>query len=170
MIDRAKRRYLNEPLTKKLNFITGNAYHLPFDDATVDGITATSLAGCLSSPDKFFEEMYRVLRQGGFAVMTFTNRTSWLLKTNSYLRRIMPSTGQLRSNNFAFRIYRDNQVTESLEKTGFTVTEIRFYNYFLNWGDRLLPPVTWAIRAENLKNSKVQRRLARNFIITAQKV
>jgi len=170
MIDCAKKRYINKCSTDKLNFITADAYHLPFDDATVDGVMATSLTGCLSFPDKFFREIYRVLRQGGFAVMTFTNRQSLLLKINSYFRNIMPSTGELKDHNFSFHLYEQQQVKKDLEKIGFAVVQVYYYNFFLNWGDRLLPPRSWAVRLESQKNFKIQRRLGRNFIIKAQKM
>ena len=64
MIDSAKRRYINKCPTDKLNFITADAYHLPFDDATVDGVMATSLAVYLfriSFSEKFIEFFARAV-------------------------------------------------------------------------------------------------------------
>jgi ubiquinone/menaquinone biosynthesis C-methylase UbiE len=170
MIDYAKRRFLNEHSTNELNFIAADAYNLPFGNETVDGVVATSLAGCLSFPERFFQETYRVLCRGGYAVMTFTNRDSSLLKINSYLRKIMPPTGGLKDNNFSFRLYQDKRLAKDLKRNGFTVIEVSYYSFFLNWGDRLLPPASWAVRAESLKNSKIQRRLGRNFIVLMQKI
>jgi ubiquinone/menaquinone biosynthesis C-methylase UbiE len=169
MTDYAKKRFLNEASMHSLQFITADACRLPFGDETVDGVAATSLAGCLLSPERFFEEAYRVLRRGGFAVMTFTNRASLLLKLNSYLRRIMPPTGELNDNNFSFRLYHDNHVVRDFKKTGFKVMEVRYYNFFLNWGDRLLGPASLTLGAEGLDTYKIRRRLGRNFIVVGKK-
>ena len=42
--------------------------------------------------------------------MTFTNRQSLLLKINSYFRNIMPSTGELKDNNFSFHLYEEQEL------------------------------------------------------------
>ena len=170
MIEYAKNRFLNEQTADKLKFTTADACHLPFEDETINGITAVSLTGCLTSVNEFFQEIHRVLRQGGFAVMTFTNRTSLLLKINSYLCNIITPTGRLRDKNFSFRLYNDENVIEDFNKAGFTVIEIRYYNFLLNWGDWLLPPAFLAMYMEGLKCPKIRRRLGRNFIILAQKI
>jgi hypothetical protein len=82
----------------------------------------------------------------------------------------MPPTGGLKDNNFSFRLYQDKRLAKDLKRNGFTVIEVSYYSFFLNWGDRLLPPASWAVRAESLKNSKIQRRLGRNFIVLMQKI
>jgi len=55
------------------NVIVAEAGALPFADATLDGVVATSLVGCLSSPGELFKEAYRVLCDQGHVVITFSN-------------------------------------------------------------------------------------------------
>jgi ubiquinone/menaquinone biosynthesis C-methylase UbiE len=169
MIEYAARMFLNDPATDQLSFVAADACHLPLGDESVDGVVATSLAGCLSFPAQFFQEVYRVLRRGGYAIMTFTNRASVLLKINSYIRRIAPKTGRLNDAAFSFRLYRSDRVAEDLKKIGLTAVEVRYYNFFLNCGDWSLPSGRLAARMEGLNRYKIRRRLGRNFIIVAQK-
>jgi ubiquinone/menaquinone biosynthesis C-methylase UbiE len=170
MIDFAKKRFLVETANDNLKFVPANAYDLPFGDETVDGITAVSLVGCLASPVKFFRQVHRVLRKGGFAVITFTNRASFLLKINAPLRKIMFKTRKSAADSFLFRFYRCASVTEDLQNIGLRVVETRFYNFFLNPANRLFPPESFALYLEGLNKYKIGRRLARNFIIVAQKM
>lgn len=170
MIDYAKRRFLNADSTESLKFAAADAYHLPFDDGTVDGIAATSLVGCLSDANAFFQEVYRVLRRGGYCVITFSNRDSCLHRINAAIRKLTSHTETLNGSNFSFRLYRYGHVEKDLQRIGFTVVEVRYYNFILNWKDRLLPSENTAIRLERLNDSNIWRRLGRNFIVLAQKV
>ncbi len=170
MIDLAKKRFSNKPQPDNLKFTPANAYDLPFADDTFDGVVAASLAGCLSSPDKFFREVHRVLHKGGFAVITFTNRSSLLLKINWYIRKKAFKAGKLTADAFSYRLYRCARVVEDLQKTGLRMVKVRYYNFFLNPGSRLIPSKTFALYLENLGKYKIGRRLGRNFVIVAQKM
>jgi len=156
MIDLAQKRF-----GTKLKFLTAGAYELPFGDESIDGLMATSLAGCLEFPERFYREVHRVLRKDGFAVLTFTNRQSVLLKINSLTRKM--------NNAPLLRLYKCKDVIKDLKETGFNVTDVRFYNFFLNFGSRLFPPKSIALYLEGLDKYKISRRLGRNFIITAKK-
>lgn len=169
MIDYAKRCFLNSDSAATLKYVIADAYHLPFGDETVDGLAATSLSGCLSDPDAFFQDAYRVLRKGGFAVITFTNRASWLHKINAIIRKRTFQTRKSGESNFSIRLYCYEPVAEVLKTIGFTVVEVRYYNFCLNWKDRLLPSGDLSVRFECLNKYKIRRRLGRNFMVVAKK-
>jgi SAM-dependent methyltransferase len=142
--------------------VVAGAGSLPFADATLDGVVATSLIGCLPSPEKLFAETHRVLRDQGHAVMTFTNEASWLLTLN-YLLANRPGRRE------SYRLHRAANVTRDLENIGFRISQVKFYNFVLHAGNCLLPPVALAKRGERLGCFKISHRLARNFIVVAQK-
>jgi ubiquinone/menaquinone biosynthesis C-methylase UbiE len=170
MIEFANERFLNHRITHRPVFVTAKADSLPFDDNTTDGVVAVSLAGCLSSPDGFFREAHRVLRKNGFVIITFTNRASLLIKINwclnkaSYMiRSPAPSDGQ-------YRVYACAEVVDKLEKAGLRVINVRFYNFFINVGDLMIPPKPLAIYCERLSKYNISRRLGGNFIVVAHKI
>ncbi|XP_057765766.1 uncharacterized protein LOC130986375 [Salvia miltiorrhiza] len=50
---------------------------LPFEDNTFDAITNVVSVDYLSKPIEIFKEMARILKPGGLAVMSFSNRCFW---------------------------------------------------------------------------------------------
>ncbi|MBN1391580.1 MAG: methyltransferase domain-containing protein [Sedimentisphaerales bacterium] len=170
MLELANKRFLANPSTGNLKFVKASVCNLPFNNETVDGITAVSLAGCLSSPDEFFRQAHRILRKGGFAVMTFTNRDSFLLKINLYMRKIAHKTQKSALDSLLIRLYRPARVIEDLQNVGFKMVDVKFYNFFLNPANRLIPSKSFALYLEYLNKYKIARRLGRNFIIVAQKI
>jgi ubiquinone/menaquinone biosynthesis C-methylase UbiE len=170
MIDYATKCFSNSAGPDRLNFMCASVYELPFEDGAVDGVTATSLAGCLSHPERFYREAHRVLRKGGHLVMTFTNRSSRLLKLNARLRRASSGEGHGQDLSFACRLYRSERVTEELHSVGFEVVGVRYYNFFLNLGDALIPPRAIALYLERFGRRRMGRRLGRNFVVAACKM
>jgi len=68
-------RYLKTE--NKMNFILGDALHLPFKDACFDAVVSYSAIEHLRCGyDKWIYEMARVAREGGLVVLTTSNR-SW---------------------------------------------------------------------------------------------
>ncbi len=170
MIEFAGSRFLGQSVSNKLKFIQASAYHLPFNDNKIDGIVATSLAGCLSSPYEFFQEIYRVLRRDGVAIITFTNRNSLLLKINWYLRMVKHLTEKSTDGDYNYRLYSSAEVMDDLHRIGFEVQEIRHYNFFLNVGNWLIPPKALSLYFEGLGRYKISRLFGRNFVIVAKKI
>lgn len=56
---------------KKIETVVGDAQSLPFEDDTFDIITAAFLIVHLKDPSGFFDEAYRVLKDGG--ILAFSN-------------------------------------------------------------------------------------------------
>ncbi|MFO1429192.1 MAG: class I SAM-dependent methyltransferase [Candidatus Competibacteraceae bacterium] len=144
----------------ELRGVVAQGERLPFGDATLDGVVATSVMGCIPEAKCIYAEMYRVLRPHGCAVLTFTNRASWLLKLN-YLAT--------RPGGTKYYLYDAAGVTRELEGLGFQVLQTRFYNFVLRAGGMLLPPPSLARRLDGLGRHLFSRHWARNFIVVAQK-
>jgi ubiquinone/menaquinone biosynthesis C-methylase UbiE len=169
MIEFANKLLPDHSQTNSLTFITAKAELLPFVDNTIHGITAVSLIDCLSAPDKFFQEAYRVLHKNGFAIFTFLNRASLLGKVGRYFRK---ASHMIRSSSNSDHVYRRffcNEVMDKLQKIGFKIIHVGFYNFFLNVGDSLIPPKWLITYFERLNKYKVCYRVGRHFIIVAQK-
>jgi ubiquinone/menaquinone biosynthesis C-methylase UbiE len=170
MIEFANERFLEHSIAHRPAFITAAAESLPFNDNTIDGIVAVSLAGCLSSPDKFFQEAYRVLHKNGFAIITFTNQTSLLIKINWLLNKALYMIRKRTDIGGQYRVFACAEVVDKLEKVGFSIINAKFYNFFLNVGNWMIPPKRLAIYCERLSRYKMSHRLGGNFIIIARKI
>lgn len=136
--------------------VIARAEQLPVADATLDGVVAVSLIGCLPDARPLYRELHRVLRPGGCAVLTYTNRASLLLKLN-YLAA-SPSGAR-------FQLHEFTTTSQELASVGLRLREARFYNVVLHAGRWLFPPAALAIHAERFS----PRWLARNFVVVVEK-
>ena len=150
----------------RLSFLASKAESLPFLDQSLDGVVAVSLAGCLSSPDLFFKEMYRVLRPKGRAIITFTNEESLCLKTDAFFWRFLGS----KKSDEKYRLYAFKEADEKLRQAGFAVRQVRYLNFFFNAGRFRIPPGRLVLSAERLSRTPMASRLARNFILLAERL
>ncbi|EEB74977.1 class I SAM-dependent methyltransferase [Thermococcus sp. AM4] len=66
--------------SKGLNCIRGDAYSLPFPDESFDLVLSVTMFEFIHEPEKVLEEIYRVLRPGGEALIgTMNGRSAWFL-------------------------------------------------------------------------------------------
>ncbi|RLI75894.1 hypothetical protein DRO97_02150 [Archaeoglobales archaeon] len=56
-------------VTNRVEFIAGNAYALPFKNCVFEVITSTGVLHDLKYPERFFEEIHRVLKPDGIALI-----------------------------------------------------------------------------------------------------
>lgn len=145
-----------------LPVVAAGAEALPFRSASLDGLVATSLIGCLPLPASFLSEAKRVLRDDGHFVITFTNRESWLLRLN-YLAAGAGGGGE------RYRLFSASEIVSEIESIGFRVEHVRFYNFVLHRGNRLFPSMRIARRADTFFGPAIGRRLGRNFVVVARK-
>jgi len=68
MLEIAKKKF------KKANFILADAENLPFEDESFDVVTALFLIVHVGDLKKTFEEAYRVLKNGGFFILSNINQ------------------------------------------------------------------------------------------------
>lgn len=145
---------------ERVRFGVGDAAALGFGDETFDGVVATSLVGCLPDATPFFAEAGRVIRPGGHAVLTFTNRASLL---NALERRLGGRPSPFSAP--AARGYTVGEAKRELEAAGLRVARVRFVNWFVSAGKRAFPPTALAFRLEGSVGSLI----AWNLVVVARK-
>ena len=138
---------------------------MPLADGNVDGVVATSLAGCLPDAARFLREAHRVLRPGGHLVLTFTNRTSLLLRLNAAIARIGQGVTGAPVDPVRYRLYSAQEMEALVGQSGFQLDRLSHYNYVLNLGSALLPPSRLARGLD--RDMGRASRLARNGLVVA---
>jgi ubiquinone/menaquinone biosynthesis C-methylase UbiE len=138
----------------------GDAARLPFLDASLDGITATSLMGCLGSPSTFLAEAHRALRADAHLIATFTNRLGLPLIAEALATRVLHPRAR------RYKAFTPAHAARLVEEAGLAVAALRSYNFFVLVAGRAVPRpegriAAWARRGGTL--------LARNFVILARK-
>ena len=94
----------------KIETVVGDAENLPFKDGSFDIVTAAFLIVHLKDPAGFFDEVYRVLKDGGIFVVTNINQKDPpLVKTKS---------GEILIESF---YHRPEKIKEMLESLAFGV-------------------------------------------------
>jgi hypothetical protein len=73
-------------------------------------------------------------------------------------------------NDGQYRVHACAEVVDKLEKVGLRIIDVRFYNFFLNVGDLMIPPKPLAIYCERLNKYSISHRLGGNFIVVAHKI
>ncbi len=165
MVRAAELRFVSERDSGRLRFEAADAGRLPFGDGTLDGVVATSLVGCLEESTAFFREVHRVLRPGGYAVITFTNRASVLHAIGG-----LAAARRRRSPLYLpVRLYSTREAVLELERAALLAVEIRYYNCFLSTDSGMLPPRPFALLLERSLNNPAGKAVARNFLAVATK-
>ena len=150
-------------------FVGATTGNLPIAGDSVDGVVTTSLMGCLSTPRDSFLEIYRTLRTGGYAVVTFTNRHSILLRINDFLSKLFPLRKQNEKKIERFHLYSVKEARQLFKEAGLQVIKIRFYNFFIILHDRIFPRASNALNRERLRGKILPNLFARNFLFIAKK-
>lgn len=93
--------------------VVGDAESLPFENETFDIVTAAFLIVHLKDPTRFFDEAYRVLKDGGILAVTNINQKS--------PPQVKTKTGKIIIESF---YHRPEKTKEILESLAFTVEEV----------------------------------------------
>ncbi|MBI5222695.1 MAG: class I SAM-dependent methyltransferase [Candidatus Magasanikbacteria bacterium] len=111
----------------KLKIITGDAEDLPFKDGSFDVVVATFLVVHLKYLRRFFEEAYRVLKDGGlFLVTNINQRKAPAVKTKD---------GLIEIKSF---YHRPEAVVELLEEMAFSIEKNEFVKEGENWVNQII--------------------------------
>ncbi len=96
----------------KIVTIVGDAESLPFENNIFDIVTAAFLIVHLKNPTRFFDEAYRVLKDGGILVVTNINQKD-------------PPTVKTKEGNIIIESFyhRPEKIIEILESLAFSVEE-----------------------------------------------
>lgn len=95
---------------KKIDTVVGDAESLPFPDNTFDVVTAAFLVVHLKDPNTFFDEAYRVLKDGG--ILAFSNINQ---KEPPEVQTVQ---GKIKIESF---YHRPEKIVEELENLAFQV-------------------------------------------------
>jgi len=105
----------------------GDAESLPFKNETFDIVSAAFLIVHLKDPTRFFDEVYRVLKDGGLFVVTNINQKDPpLVKTKE---------GQIIIESF---YHRPGKIKEILESLAFNIQEEVFVKEKDLWVDQII--------------------------------
>ena len=107
MLDIARHKLDKRQLVSDVTFETGDSENLQFEDNSFDAITVAFGVRNYGDLQKGLQEMYRVVKPGGKAIiLEFTRPRSFPFRQvfNGYFKHLLPLIGKLRSrDNRAYR-------------------------------------------------------------------
>ena len=116
----------------EVNFVHGNAQHMPFEDETFDGVTCAFGCRNFQNLDEGLKEMYRVLQPGGqVTILEFSYPSNALVRAlyDIYFTRVLPFIGRIVSRDKTAYTYLNKSVkafcwgetfVQHLQQAGFT--------------------------------------------------
>jgi len=125
MLDSLKSKV--KSLKSKIQVIQGDAESLPFEDNSFDIAVAAFLIVHLKNPQRFFDEVYRVLKDDGIFLVTNINQ-----------RR--PPEVETKEGSIIIESYyhRPEKIREMLEELAFTVEEEKFVKEGEVWVNQII--------------------------------
>jgi demethylmenaquinone methyltransferase / 2-methoxy-6-polyprenyl-1,4-benzoquinol methylase len=141
MLAMGQRKIEKLQLDQRINLIQGDSENLPFESDNFDAITVAFGVRNFENLDKGLQEMHRVLKPGGIAVvLEFSKPQHFPFKHiyNFYFKYILPTIGRMVSKDMAAYTYLPESVqqfpcgtafTEHLEKVGYkkcSITSLTF--------------------------------------------
>ena len=116
MLEKAKARCARSGLTN-VTFEHGNAESLPFEDARFDGVVTRLAIHHFAHPQRGFDEMFRVLRPGGIAVIVDVVSSEIAAESN-----LQNAIEQLRDPSHV-RMLPASELDDGLTLAGFQILE-----------------------------------------------
>jgi ubiquinone/menaquinone biosynthesis C-methylase UbiE len=130
LIQMARQNAQKAGFADKLEFFVGNSASLRFDNASFDMVLSTGMLHSLKNPAKVFQEIYRVLRNGGQAwiydpakIASYIDRNKWrasLTKRELFYLWVFKSLGLIRP----IKTYQRDQVIEMIRDIDFEIISI----------------------------------------------
>jgi SAM-dependent methyltransferase len=165
MVQFAGGRFPRDRFLGPISLLIGRATSLPLRDNSLGGVVAVSLTGCLWSLEGFLTETYRVLCPGGWAIVTFTNRNSLLLRIQDAVQLSL-----MTHRPATLRRYRPDEVAVTYRGIGYQACKMTYYNCCLTARGRALPNERTAQIVDRVSRVPVLgRNFARNFVVVAHK-
>lgn len=112
---------------KTITTVVGEAESLPFPDETFDVVVAAFLVVHLKNPRRFFDEAYRVLKDGGVLIVSNINQKD--------PPEIKTPEGTIVIESY---YHRPEAVRETLEELAFSIEEERFVKENGIWINQIL--------------------------------
>ncbi|RLG27669.1 hypothetical protein DRN98_10580 [Methanosarcinales archaeon] len=130
LLFRAKQKFSKINTRQTVNWVQGNALHLPFADNTFDGVLTGFSLRNVAGVEQLFSEFYRVTRPGGKFVaieMVKQERPLNLIIFNIHFKQVVPLLGRLLTSHpdaYSYlplsieNFYTADQLLEIISKTG----------------------------------------------------
>ncbi len=173
MIEQCRRRFGNRP---KAHFDTGNIERLEFADQSFDAVMCLGVVEYLDADAPALQELNRVLRPGGLAVISCPNYWSpWRRWDALYWGLVQPVRsllGRPPYSNVIHREYRESAYTALLNEQGFEVVDACYYCFGMipTPLDRKFPALHLALaRALDAQARSSWRWLGMGFNLAARK-
>jgi ubiquinone/menaquinone biosynthesis C-methylase UbiE len=116
MLERAKARCAKAGLSN-VAFRSGDAEHLPFDDASFDGVVTRLAIHHFANPQRALDQMFRVLRPGGTAVIVDV-----VSSENESESKLHNAIERLRDPSHV-RMLPASQLDDGISRAGFGIAE-----------------------------------------------
>jgi len=175
VIEEARARTQGMEGKDKFFFDTGDIEHLNFPDSFFDVIICAGVIEYLLSDDKAVKEMHRVLKPGGFAIITVPNKLcAWvnIKKVNNLFTNLFSlNSGKKNKTKYRRKTYTPFKLNAYLKKRKLNLCEFAYYDYRFNMIDDLLPRCS-AFLSEKLEifsRNKFSRFFALSYIIKVTK-
>lgn len=187
MIDAARELFSSDSEGNEIIFKIGNIEKIPFQDDQFELCVSAGVIEYLNTDDIALSELNRVLKQGGYLIISVTNKYSPVgildglldfIKSNRFLLTISNFILKLLGNNpvlprtFKIRKHSPQTFIKNLERSGFEIQSKKYF-YMLPWPhpiDRLFPRATHFLgsKIEFLSNSPLSF-LSEGFLVVARK-
>lgn len=112
---------------KKVKTVVGDAENLPFEDGVFDMVVATFLIVHLKDPARFFDEAYRVLKDGGRLIVTNINQKE--------APPVKTPQGEIKIESY---YHRPEKVKELLEELAFEIEKEVFVKEKDVWVNQII--------------------------------
>lgn len=183
MINRANSNYANLVREGKADFKVADCENLPFNDGEFDILSAVALIEYLPDPSKALDEIFRVLKSGGYALITVPNKKC----INNLFRSIFkPVTNLLfplyvrmkksplaLMRNVLHHSYSQEDIDLIMGNRGFHKIDERYTNFYVipHPVDHIIPKTYIKIseKIDNNKLDKTYKNWAANYIAIYKK-
>ena len=134
MMEVGRRKVERLRVTGKVEFVYGNAQHMPFDNASFDAVTCAYGCRNFQNLDEGLQEMFRVLKPGGqVVILEFSYPSNALVRTlyDIYFTHVLPLVGRIVSRDKTAYTYLNKSVksfcwgeafAQHMRQAGFTDT------------------------------------------------
>ncbi len=134
MMEVGRRKVERLRVTGKVEFVYGNAQHMPFDNASFDAVTCAYGCRNFQNLDEGLQEMFRVLKPGGqVIILEFSYPSNALVRAlyDIYFTHVLPLVGRIVSRDKTAYTYLNKSVksfcwgeafAQHMRQAGFTDT------------------------------------------------
>lgn len=125
MVEIASENAREEGVAEQVSFKLGDAAEMPFEDSSFDFIVSSGSLHHWNQPIKVFNEIYRVLKDGGEALIGDLRRDSSKEEIDEIVKGIDSWIMRLGVKHSVKESYTSSEISKLLDKTNFTDCEVK---------------------------------------------